>query len=411
MEQKPKMFYGWWIVVGCFFLTFSGIGIAINSIGVFLKPVSESLGFARGEFSLYFTIAALSMMVAAPFMGKLLSKYNIRLVMGIATTLLAASFILYSKSTTLMHFYLLSISLGIGMAGTHVIPVALLITNWFKEKRGLAIAVALAGSGIGGMCFNPIGNYLITAYGWQTAYLILGSILALTTIPVALFIVRLHPSEMGLVPYGETEETAESLADLKGLSLSEALKTSGFWLLGLALLLIGVINMGVQQHIPAYLTDIGHSPAFAASIVAIFMGVLVFGKITLGYIFDRYGSRNGIIIIFSVFALATFVLMGAKAAWIAIAFGLIFGFANAIMTIPAPLLTVELFGQKHYGVIYGVMSIFFTIGSGIGMPLSGAIFDARGSYLPAFTLYIVLALVTMGIALLALSRGKKAMVE
>lgn len=331
--------------------------------------------------------------------------------MGIATTLLAASFILYSQSTALIHFYLLSITLGIGMAGTHVIPVALLITNWFKDKRGLALAVALAGSGIGGMCFNPIGNYFITTYGWQNAYLILGSILALTTIPVALFIVRLHPSEMGLVPYGETEETAESLADLKGLSLSEALKTSGFWLLGLALLLIGVINMGVQQHIPAYLTDIGHSPAFAASIVAVFMGVLVFGKISLGYIFDRYGSRNGVIIIFSVFALATFVLMGAKAVWIAIAFGIIFGFANAIMTIPAPLLTVELFGQKHYGVIYGVMSIFFTIGSGIGMPLSGAIFDARGSYLPAFTLYIVLALGTMGIALLALNRGKKAMVE
>lgn len=74
MEQKPKMFYGWWIVVGCFFLTFSGIGIAINSIGVFLKPVSESLGFARGEFSLYFTIAALSMMVAAPFMGNYLAS-------------------------------------------------------------------------------------------------------------------------------------------------------------------------------------------------------------------------------------------------------------------------------------------------------------------------------------------------
>ncbi len=411
MENKQKTFYGWWIMAGCFFLTFSGIGIAINSIGVFLKPVSESLGFARGEFSLYFTIAALSMMVAAPFMGKLLSKYNIRLVMGIATTLLAISFILYSQSTQLIHFYLLSISLGIGMAGTHVIPVALLITNWFKEKRGLALAIALAGSGIGGMCFNPIGNYLITVYGWQTAYIILGCILALTTIPVALFIVRLHPSEMGLVPYGETQENAESLADLKGFSLSEAVKTSGFWLLALALFFIGLINMGVQQHIPAYLNDIGHSPAFAASIVAIFMGVLVVGKIALGHIFDRYGSKIGVILIFSVFALATFILMGAKAVWIAVVFGLIFGFANAIMTIPAPLLTVELFGQKNYGVIYGVMSIFFTLGSGVGMPLSGAIFDAQGSYLPAFGLYIVLALVTMLIALLALNRGQKAMLD
>jgi hypothetical protein len=79
MDKKP-VFYGWWIVAGCFLLTFTGIGIAINSIGVFLKPVTESLGFDRGEFSLYFTIAALSMALAAPFMGKLLSKYNILVV-------------------------------------------------------------------------------------------------------------------------------------------------------------------------------------------------------------------------------------------------------------------------------------------------------------------------------------------
>ena len=90
--------------------------------------------------------------------------------MGIATTLLALSFFLYSQSTQLIHFYLLSIVLGIGSAGTHVIPVALLITNWFKEKRGVAIAIALAGSGIGGMLFNPVANYLITTYSWQSAY-------------------------------------------------------------------------------------------------------------------------------------------------------------------------------------------------------------------------------------------------
>ena len=409
MESKPKAFYGWWIVAGCFLLTFTGIGFDINSIGVFLKPVTESLGFDRGEFSLYFTIAALSMMVAAPFMGKLLSKYNIRLVMGIATTLLSVSFFLYSQSTQLMHFYLLSILLGIGSAGTHVIPVALLITNWFKEKRGLAIAIALAGSGIGGMLFNPVANYLITTYSWQTAYMVLGCILAVTTIPVALFIVRLHPSEMGLKAYGDTTESTETVADLKGFTMGEAIKTPGFWLLGLVLLLIGVMNMGVQQHVPAYLNDIGHSPAFAANIVALFMGVLVLGKIVLGSVFDRFGPRVGVIFIFTVFALAAFILTGSKVAAIAVIFGLVFGFANAIMTIPAPLLTAELFGQKNYGVIYGVMSIFYTLGSAIGMPLSGTIFDKTGSYLPAFYLYVGLALVTMLIALLSLNLGGKAL--
>ena len=81
MRSNGKIFYGWWIVVGTFFLNFAGIGIIMNSMGVFVKPVSESLGFTRGGFTLYFTIAALAMMVMAPVMGKLLERYDIRVVM------------------------------------------------------------------------------------------------------------------------------------------------------------------------------------------------------------------------------------------------------------------------------------------------------------------------------------------
>lgn len=180
----------------------------------------------------------------------------------------------------------------------------------------MAIAIALAGSGIGGMLFNPIANYLITIRGWEFAYMSLGVVLAVTTIPVALFLVRLHPSEMGLTPYGDTAETSEDVAALKGFSLGEAVKTSGFWFLALGLLLIGVMNMGVQHHVPAFLTDVGHNPAFAANIVALFMGVLVLGKVVLGSIFDRFGSRIGVIFIFTVFALAAFVLTGSQLAWI-----------------------------------------------------------------------------------------------
>ncbi|MBW2675387.1 MAG: hypothetical protein JRD89_18580, partial [Deltaproteobacteria bacterium] len=95
MNSNQKMFYGWWIVVGCFFLNFAGIGIILNCMGIFIKPVSESLGFTRGGFTLYFTIAALAMMVMAPVMGKLLERYDIRVIMTISTTIMALSFTLF----------------------------------------------------------------------------------------------------------------------------------------------------------------------------------------------------------------------------------------------------------------------------------------------------------------------------
>jgi MFS family permease len=128
-EKTSRFFYGWWIVIGGFILHFIGIGIGINAIGVFFKPVVESLGFSRGDFSLYFTISALSMMLAAPFIGKLLEKIDVRIVMGVSTTLLAAGFALFSQCTTLTHFYLVAVIVGIGHAGSHIIPVSMMINN------------------------------------------------------------------------------------------------------------------------------------------------------------------------------------------------------------------------------------------------------------------------------------------
>jgi len=80
--------------------------------------------------------------------------------------------------------------------------------------------------------------------------------------------------------------------------------------------------------------------------------------------------------------------------------------ANAIMTVPPPMMTAEVVGPKSYGVIYGVMNIFLTLGCAIGMPLSGYIYDSQGSYTMAWNLYAVLALVGMVVALLTLARGK-----
>ncbi|MBA4398076.1 MAG: hypothetical protein C0394_11940, partial [Syntrophus sp. (in: bacteria)] len=116
MKSGQKIFYGWWIVVGAGFLNFAGIGIIMNTMGVFIKPVAESLGFTRGGFTLYFTIAALAMMVMAPVMGKLLERYDIRLIMTISTTMMAASFALFSQCRTLTQFYIVAVFLGIGSA-------------------------------------------------------------------------------------------------------------------------------------------------------------------------------------------------------------------------------------------------------------------------------------------------------
>ena len=408
MNSDHKIFYGWWIVVGSFLLNFAGIGIIMNSMGVFIKPVSESLNFTRGGFTLYFTVAALSMMVLAPIMGKLLERYDIRVIMTICTTMMAVSFALFSQCRTLTQFYIVALFLGIGSAGSHIIPVSMMITNWFIDKRGLAMGIVFAATGVGGLIFNPLANWIILHYSWQAAYLMFGIIIGVLSIPTAIFIVSVKPSDKGLLPYGgEKAMNQQSQVEQGGLTVTEALRDSGFWLLAIIILLIAVANMGVLHHIVPYLTDIGFSSTTATALMSLHMTMLIFGKILTGGLADRMGLLKSYLLCMAGLMVAIALLYGAKLMWVAVVFNVLFGLFIAVRTVLPPLMTARVLGQKHFGVIYGFLNVFTTLGTAVGVPLSGFIYDWTKSYRMAFALYIVLCLIAAAAGIFLLTRTKK----
>jgi MFS family permease len=409
MTSERKIFYGWRIVVGAFFLNFAGIGIIMNTMGVFIKPVTESLGFTRGGFTLYFTIAALSMMVMAPVMGKLLERYNIRLIMTVCTAMMATSFALFSQCRTLTQFYIVAVFLGIGSAGSHIIPVSMMITNWFIDKRGLAMGIVFAATGVGGMIFNPLANWIILNYSWQAAFLTFGLVIGLASIPTALFIVRAKPADMGLLPYGgEAALTRQSAAEQGGLTATKAFRTGAFWLLALIILLIAVANMGVLHHIVPYLTDLGFSSTTATTLMSLHMAMLIFGKVLAGSLADRLGLLKSYLMLMVGLMVSIALLYGSQWMWVAVVFNILFGFSIAVRTVLPPLMTARVLGQKHFAVIYGFLNIFTTLGTAVGVPLSGFIYDATKSYYLAFALYIGLCLITTAAGIAVLTRsGKK----
>ncbi len=408
MNGKQKIFYGWWIVAGAFFLNFAGIGIIMNSMGVFIKPVSESLNFTRGGFTLYFTIAALAMMVMAPVMGKLFERYDIRIIMTICTTMMAVSFALFSQCRTLMQFYILALFLGIGSAGSHIIPVSMMITNWFIDKRGLAMGIVFAATGVGGLIFNPLANWLILHYNWQTAYLIFGVVIGVLSIPTAIFIVRAKPADKGLLPYGGEQALArQSATEQEGLTATQALRDRAFWLLAVIIFLIAVANMGVLHHIVPYLTDIGFSSTTATALMSLHMGMLIFGKVLTGSLADRLGLLKSYLVCMVGLVISIMLLYGAQLMWVAVVFSILFGFSIAVRTVLPPLMTARVLGQKHFAVIYGFLNVFTTLGTAVGVPLSGFIYDWTKSYSLAFALYIGLCLIAAAAGIALMMRGGK----
>ncbi|VIF71629.1 transporter, Major Facilitator Superfamily (MFS) [Clostridioides difficile] len=407
-NSQKGFFRGWLVVFAGLILMISVYGIVNNCASLFIKPVTEDLGFSRSEFSLYYTVIALSTMVIALFMGKLAKKFKLKNIILVGCVLAGIGYIGYSYASSIYVFYLMSIFSGLGLGMTTLTPLSIIISNWFIEKRGLALGLTFMGSGVGGMIFNPIANYIILNYSWRQSYLVLGIIILVTTIPVVLIFMSERPGDKGLLPYGYSNSSENVLdTSARGIMLGDAVKTKIFWIMVVGLILITIIAMGVQMHIASYLTDIGYSPTFAASVISINMGVVILGKILLGYVFDKVGCEKGVIFVGLQVFLGVLALLFASKYPAIIVFIICWGIGNCMGTIVPALITSEIFGKRDYSTIVGVVNAVVLLGAALGSAVTGKLYDMSGGYTLAWMTYLVLTVIMVGLILISLVLGKR----
>ena len=168
-KQNGRFFYGWIVVVlGLILMTFAYVGF-VSLTSVFVLPVTEDLGFERGDWMTYLVILSLACVVCSPILGKLMGKGNLKIWVAAACVLGFIGYFGFSRANSLTTFYLFAILLGIGFAGTVPMPVSIMINKWFGGKiRGTATGIAFLGSGLGGMILSPVLNSVIANNGWRT---------------------------------------------------------------------------------------------------------------------------------------------------------------------------------------------------------------------------------------------------
>jgi MFS family permease len=386
---QRKIFYGWWIVATCFVVNFVVFGISVNTVTVYVKPIEVDLGWTRAQIGLSMTLGALAMGVAAPFMGKLIDRAGARLVMTVGAATVGVGSILLSHTHSLLLFYAVYVLSGVGQAAATVIPISLVISNWFSAQRSKALGITMTGTGLGAMVMVPVTNWIVESWGWRTSFLVMGYVI-LAMVPVTLLFIRTRPADMGLLADGELQSDDTPLA-VEGLAVPEAIRTRAFWLIGCMMLLAGLVAMGVGLHLMAYLTDIGHPQATAALIISIISGLTVVGKVVLGSIADRWGIRPVVVAAFALIAAGILILMGAGDLTVALVFAVVYGFAIGAPLILNAALTADCVGLRSFGAVFGILTLLNTAGVAIGALLSGVIYDSAGSYLPAFALYVVLS--------------------
>lgn len=408
--MKAKRFtYHWAIVIACFILMASSVGITQNCFNLFSIEIMNELKFTASQVQVMNTIATLMTMVSALVVGTVFNKFSMRRAMPVYAICLTGGFFLYSTVNSLAQLYILSALVGFGRGGVAVVPCGLLMNNWFKEKRGFATGIALAGSTAGGFVFVRIANAIIASMDWRRAYMVLGVMAAVLIIPTVIFVIREKPEDKGLRPYGATEENTASAvkAEFTGISRKKFLKTSAFWMLGITFFLISAINMGLQNNVSIYLTmQKGQTRELAADVASILLLSQVVGKILLGSIYDKKGVKFGSAYGCAVFLLSivTIMLAGNKA--FAIIFGVIVGLALSMTTCTPPLLTSLAVGRREYSSIYGLLNAFATAGVALGPVIAGFIYDHTESYDLAWIIFAVVAVVILVLTILAMNKSK-----
>lgn len=385
-SASTRGFYGWWVVLAAFLNLFFAVGLVFYGLPVFYASLVDSLHFTRSQVAQGLFLGFIIVAPAFGFMGALIDRVGARRVIRVGVLLVAVSLALMGGISRLWQYYALCIVEVVGYVLAGPIANQVLVANWFRVKRGRAMGYAYLGLGLGGVAAPILAARLIDAWGWRYAFVTIGALIAIVLLPVAQWLTRSAPAEMGLAPDGLPPSQPQLVGNSPSVQLSEAVRTANFCLiLAGSALTIGAIGTVIQQFV-LFLRDVGYTTAQAAQVSSglLFSGLV--GRVAVGYIVDRYNKKNVMALFYLILALAIPLLFLAhrpSALW---AFALIFGFAMGADYLLIPLLTAECFGVAALGKILSLIIMADSLGQFFGPVLAGRIFEATHAYNLAWTI-------------------------
>jgi len=401
-QQNGTVFYGWWVVLA------AGIGLAMHfgpivvaTFGVFLKPLSQEFGWSRAQISLAFSLSTLALTVAVPLIGRLVDRLGARKVILPAVLLFGLALMsLYFLTASLWHFYTIALLIAVTGGGTTPVSYSKVISCWFDQKRGLALGLAMAGSGLGAFIMAPLAQVLITTVGWRQTYVLLGLLAIGVTVPVVGLFLKETPQMMGLLPDGEMVAQAgvtKQSGQESGMSSHEAWHTGTFWLMLCAFFLLSVSFHGYIVHLVPLLTDRGVSAQSAALVVSLGAVGAVLGRVAVGYLLDRFFAPYVAIGFFCGFALGIFLLWSGAVGGLVFVAAVLVGLGLGAEFDLMAYMVSRYFGLRAFGEIYSYAFAAFTLGAVIGPLLMGVSFDSTGSYSPVLGGFVVATLMAAGL--------------
>jgi MFS family permease len=386
----------WWIVAGSTLALVVSTGPIMQfTFGVFLKPIMGEFHVSRGLGSLTLTIGLTATALLLPVAGVIADRWGPRrlalaAVSGLCLLLVATATVAHSYAAFLVCFTLA----GIAATGQTPLPYTRIIVGHFDDRRGLALALALTGVGIGAVVLPIIAQALVGRYGWRGGYLGIALLLAMIALPSLLLLLPRDP----LGKAARAEAAAQP-----GLSVAGALRTYRFWLLLAGVFLAAAVTNGTIAHVVPLLTDRGVDADAAVRAVAWLGAASIVGRIAGGWALDRYWASWVALVFLAGLALGIWLLLHAPGMTAAAGAAVLLGLGLGIEADLVSYLLARHFGLKSYGSLFGLAFGAFMLASSLGPVLMGWLFDLTGSYVFCLNLFIAMAIAAAG-AMLALGR-------
>ncbi len=385
-----KLFYGWVIVGIGIVVTCLGLG-TMMSLGIFLQPMSQGMGWSRGGISTAATLNFLAMGIGSFAWGSLSDRFGTRAVVLAGGVLLGLGLTVASQAASLIQFQL-AFGILVGLAaGSFYAPMIATTTRWFTANRSLAVALVSAGLAMGSLLVAPLTRVLITQYDWRTAMLTLGCIAWLVVLPVAMLI---RP------PPASVRATTPDAAGAGDFTVAQALRTPQFAAIALTHFACCAAHSGPIFHMVSYAIDCG-VPAMAAATVFGTAGLAALGgRVVCGLTADRVGAKPTLLVGLTLQAMAISLYLVTRDTWSFYALAALFGFSyGGVMPLYA-ILVREYFGARIMGTMFGAVAMVSTLGMAIGPWGGGWLYDAFGGY---FWLYIGSCAIGLGAVAIALT--------
>ena len=360
-----------------------GVIIVMSStFSVLFGPITSEFGWERAQLALAYSLFSLTSTLAMPAIGRFVDSVGARPVIIVCATVFAVVACCLRWATQLWHFYALFILLGLFSGGTSTLPYFKILIAAFSGRRGTALGVANSGTAAGTFLFPLIAFQLNDALGWRNTYLAMGVGIALITTVVILVGLRdrfIAGASAGNAASAEANASTAPAAE-EGMSLTEAMRTPVFWVVGVSFFIATTALVGYLIHVVPLLTDRGMTAASAAVAASTFGAAQVFGRVCTGFLLDRFPS-GAVVAGLWLFGALSFTLLWSGTTGLPLyictaLLGLAFGGEGDVLA----YIVGRLFGARSFGRIYSVLLMINLLGGVAGPYLFGAGFDAAGTY-------------------------------